>query len=90
MFLSNSKKMTNTFNDCINVIKKDPRVRIKINDMLDRYNRLSLDYQSKIGYDTLIQKVILQELNIIMSTTITDLDKEVKMKIRSKNLEKKL
>ena len=24
----------------INIIKKDPRVRIKINIMLDRYNRL--------------------------------------------------
>ena len=38
----------------INVIKKDPKVRFKTNDMLDRYNRLPL--QSKIGYDTLIQK----------------------------------
>ena len=34
----------------INVIKNDPKVRIKINDMLDRYNRLPYNYQSKIGY----------------------------------------
>ena len=43
------------------VIKKDPKLRVKINDMLDRYNRLPPQYQSKIGYDTLIQNVILKE-----------------------------
>ena len=32
--------MSNTFNDFIKVIKKDPQVRIKIYDMLDRYNKL--------------------------------------------------
>ena len=32
----------------IDVIKKDPKVRIKINKMLDRYNRLPPRYQSKI------------------------------------------
>ena len=62
----------------VNVIKKDPRVRNKINDMLDRYNRLPYNYQSKIGYDTLIQNVILKELINIMGTTITDI--ELKMK----------
>ena len=66
----------------INVIKKDPKVRVKKNDVLDSYNRLPYNYQSKIGYDTLIQYVILKELINIMSTTITDLDKELKMKIR--------
>ena len=75
----------------INVIKKDPQVRIKINDMLDRYNRLPSNYQSKIGYDTLIQNVILKELINIMGTTITDLDIELKMKIsRIEYLENKL
>ena len=64
--------------DLINVIKKDPKVRIKINDMLDRYNRLPYNYQSKIGYDSLIQNVILKKLMIIMGTTITDLDIELK------------
>ena len=49
--------------------------------MLDRYNRLPLKYQSRIGYDTLIQNVILKELINIMGTTITDLDIELKMKI---------
>ena len=33
--------------DFINVIKKYPKVQIKINDMLDRYNRLPYNYQSK-------------------------------------------
>ena len=65
----------------VKVIEKDPQVRVKINDMLDRYNRLPYNYQSKIGYDTLIQNVILEELKNIMSTTITDLDIESKMKI---------
>ena len=60
-------------NDFIYVIKKDPQVRIKINDMLDRHNRLPYNYQSKIGYDTLIQKV--------MGTPTTDLDIELKMKV---------
>ena len=31
----------------VNVIRKDPKVRTKINDMLDRYNRLPYNYQSK-------------------------------------------
>ena len=33
--------------DFINVNKKDPEVRIKINDMLHRYNILPYNYQSK-------------------------------------------
>ena len=65
----------------LNVIRKDPKVRVKINDTLDRYMRLPYKYQSKIGYDTLIQNVILKELINIMGTTITDLDIELKMKI---------
>ena len=40
--------------DFIKVIKRDPEVRIKLNDMLDRFNRLPYNYQSKTGYDTLI------------------------------------
>ena len=75
----------------INVLEKDSQVRVKINDMLDRHNRLSYIYQSKIGYDTLIQNVILKELIIIIGTTITDLDIELKMKIsRNKNLDSRI
>ena len=48
--------------------------------MLGRYNRLPLNCQSKTGYDTLFQNVILKELINIMGTTITDLDIELKMK----------
>ena len=74
----------------VNVIKRDPKVRNKINDTLDRYNRLPYIYQSKIGYDNLIQNVILEELINIMAVTINDLDMESKMKInRIKNLESK-
>ena len=74
----------------INVIKKDPKVRNKINDMLDIFKRLRYNYQSKIGYDTLIQNVILKELINIKGGTITDLDIELKMKIgRIKRLENK-
>ena len=74
----------------VNVNKKAPKVQIKINNIIDRYNRLPLKYQSKKGYDTLIQNVILKELIIIMAIKITDLDKELKMKIsRIKDLESK-
>ena len=64
----------------INVIRKDPNVRVKINDTLDRYNKLPCNYQSKIGCDSLIQNVILKELIKMMAMTITDLDIELKMK----------
>ena len=43
--------------------------------------RLPYNYQSEVGYDTLIQNVILKELINIMSTIITDLDIELKTKI---------
>ena len=67
--------------DFINVIRKYPKVRIKVNDTLDRYNRLPYKYQSKIGYDSLIQNNIHKELIFVMGTTITDLDIEMKTKI---------
>ena len=74
----------------INVIRKDPKVRVKINDILDRYMILPLEYQSKIGSDCLIQNVILKEILNIMGMTITKLDIKLKMKIsRIKYLEKK-
>ena len=58
--------------------------------MLDRYNRLPYNFQSKIRYDTLIQNVMLEELINIRGTTITDLDMELKMKVsRTKYLENK-
>ena len=47
--------------------------------MLDRYKRLPYNYQSKLGYDTLIQNLILKQIINIMDTTKTDLDIEVKM-----------
>ena len=76
--------------DFINVIKKGSQICNEIKKMLDRYNRLPYNYQSKIGYDNLIQNVILQKLINIMGTTITDLDIESKLKIsRIKYLESK-
>ena len=74
----------------INVLKKDPFVCIKINNMLDRYNRLTYDRKIEIVYDNLIQNIVLEELINIMSIIISDLDMELKMKIsRIKNLENK-
>ena len=74
----------------INVIKKDPLVCMEINNMLDRYNRLTYDHKSEIVYDNLIQNLILKELINIMSILISDLDMELKMKIsRIKYLENK-
>ena len=65
----------------INVIKKDHFVCNKINNMLDRYNRLTYDYKIEIAYDNLIQNIILNELLNILSVMIRDLDMELKMKI---------
>ena len=65
----------------INKIKKDPQVCIKINNMLDRYNRLSYNRKIEIVYDNLIHNIILKELINIMATMIIDLDMELKMKI---------
>ena len=67
--------------DFKNVSKKGPQKRIKINVMLDRYIRLPYKFQSRIGYDSLIQNVIFKELMNIMGITITDLDIEFKLKI---------
>ena len=76
--------------DFVNVIRKDPKVRIMINVMFDSYKRLPYDYQSKIRYDTLVQNVILKELIIVMGMTKTDLAIELKMKFsRIKYLENK-
>ena len=59
--------------------------------MLDGYNRLSHNYQSKIGFVTLIQNVFLKELINIMATTVTDIDIELKMKFsRIKYLESRI
>ena len=72
----------------INVIKKDPFVCMKINNLLDRYNRLTYDYKIEIVYDNLNQNIFLKELINIMSIMISDLDMELKMKIsRIKYLE---
>ena len=65
----------------VNVIKKDPFVCMKINNILDRYNRLTYDHKVEIAYDNLIQNIILKELINIMSILISDLNMELKMKI---------
>ena len=72
----------------MNAIKKYPKVRNKVNVMLDIFMSLPYDFQSQIGYNSLIQNVILKELINIMGTTITDLDIQVRKKIsRNKYLE---
>ena len=67
--------------DFVNVVKREPKVRDKINDNIDKHNKLPYKYQSKIGNDTLIQNVILKELIKKMGSTITDLDIELKIRI---------
>ena len=62
----------------IYVIKKYPKVQIKRNDMLDRYKSLPYIYRCRIGHDTVIQIVILEELINKLGTIITDLDIENK------------
>ena len=74
----------------INVIKKDPEVRINKYDMLDRFNTLPHNFKLKIGCDSLLQNVITRELINMLGTLIKNLDIELKMKIsRIKCLEKK-
>ena len=63
----------------IKVIKKDPRVQNNINIMLDRYMSLPYDFQSRMGYNSLIQNIILKELINIMAMIINDLDIELKI-----------
>ena len=48
--------------------------------MLDKYNGLPYNYQSKGGYDMLIQNVFLKEMINLMGTTIVDIDIELKLK----------
>ena len=45
---------------------------------------MSYNYQSKRGYDTLIQTFILKEMINFMGTTIVKIDIELKMKISRK------
>ena len=67
--------------DFIKVIKKDRKIQEKINIMLDGYMNLPYSFQSRIGYNSLIQNVILKELINIMSIIILDLDIELKKRI---------
>ena len=64
--------------DFINVIKRDQQVQLKIKDMLDKYNRLPYNYESKIGCDILIQNVILKEPINLMSVILVDIDIKLK------------
>ena len=76
------KSMMENYDAFIKVIEKDPPVQNKINVKLDRYMSLPYDFQSKIGYNSLIQNVIPKELINIMGTMKRDLDVELKMKIK--------
>ena len=69
----------------INVFKKDHFVCMKINNMLDRYNRFTYDQKIEIVYDNLIQNIFHKEFINIMSIMISDLDMELKMKISGAN-----
>ena len=58
--------------------------------MLDKYNTLPYNYQSKIGYGTLIQNVTLKEMIHILANTIVDKHIELKIKnCRKEYLESK-
>ena len=66
--------------DFIKAIKKDQRICKNINIMLDRYMSLPYEFQSKIGYNSLIQNIILKELINVLSVLIIDLDTQLKIK----------
>ena len=65
--------MMDNYDPFIKVIKKDPKIQNEINILLDRYMSSPYDFQSKIGYNSLIQNVILKELVNILSLIIIDL-----------------
>ena len=72
----------------LNVITKDPQVQIRKKDMLDKYFKLSLHHQSKIEFDTVIQKVIFKEIINIMGITLVVEVIETRLKLsRIKHLE---
>ena len=64
----------------IKAIKKDPKICDNINIMLDRYMSLPYEFRSRIGYNSLIQNIILKELINMLSLIIVDLDIELKLK----------
>ena len=64
----------------LKAIKKDKRIRDNINIMLDRYMALPYEFRSRIGYNSLIQNVILKELINMLCLIIIDLDIEIKFK----------
>ena len=64
----------------IKAIKKDPKICNNINIMLVRYMSLPYEFKSKIGYNSLIQNVILKELINMLCLIIVDLDLELKLK----------
>ena len=64
----------------IKAIKKDPKICNNINIMLDRYMSLPYEFQSRIGYNCLIQNIILKELINMLSLVIVDLDIQIKFK----------
>ena len=49
--------------------------------MLDKHIKLTLNHQSKVGYNTLIQNVFLKELKNLMSIISVDLDMQLKERI---------
>ena len=68
----------------INSIKREPRLQTKIKDIIVKCERLPYIYQSKIGYDTLIQNVILKEVINLMGTILVVVDIKLKMKSSGK------
>ena len=64
----------------IKAIKEDPKTCNNITIMLDRYLSLPYEFQSKIGYNSLIQNVILKELYNMLCLIIVDLDIKLKIK----------
>ena len=67
-------------NNFIKAIKNDKKICNNINIMLDRYMALPYEFQSKIGYNSLIQNVISKELINMLSLIIIDQDIELKIK----------
>ena len=46
--------------------------------MLDNYNRIPYNYKSKIGYDFVMQNIILKEMIKLMGAIVTVIEIEIK------------
>ena len=66
--------------EIIEIIQKDSKVQNEITQIVDKYNKQSLQTKSKLGQNALIQCTVFKEAINIMGETINDMDVEIEYK----------